>query len=83
MAPLFTTTRNSSQYAKLAEEKAGPLFYGTHCITKGVVGLAISSEEGADEIPVDAFAQFVRMSLGMPRMPGYTLLKYDFYELSF
>ncbi|CAM6042879.1 unnamed protein product [Sphagnum compactum] len=77
MAPLFTTTQNSSQYAKLAEEKAGPLFYGTHCITKGVVGLAISSEEGADEIPVDAFAQFVRMSLGMPRMPGYTLLKVD------
>jgi hypothetical protein len=44
MALLFTITRSCSQYAKLAEEKAGPLFCGTHCITKGVVGLAISFE---------------------------------------
>jgi hypothetical protein len=44
MALLFTITRSCSQYVKLAEEKAGPLFYGTHYITKGVVGLAISFE---------------------------------------
>ncbi len=42
--PLLTTTQNNSQYAKLAEEKVGPLFYATHYITKGVVGLGISSE---------------------------------------
>jgi hypothetical protein len=42
--PLLTTTQNSSQYAKLVEEKVGPLFYATHYITKGVVGLGISSK---------------------------------------
>jgi hypothetical protein len=45
MAFLFTIRWSCSQYAKLAEEKVGPLFYGTHCITKGVVGLAISFED--------------------------------------
>jgi hypothetical protein len=62
MAPLFTTTRNSSQYAKLAEEKAGPLFYGIHCITKGVVGLAISSEGIAVKIlPHQCFMVFLHI----------------------
>jgi hypothetical protein len=42
--PLLTTTQNNNQYAKLAEEKVGPLFYATHYITKGVVGMGISSE---------------------------------------
>ncbi len=42
--PLLTTTQNNNLYAKLAEEKVGPLFSATHYITKGVVGLGISSE---------------------------------------
>jgi hypothetical protein len=42
--PLLTTTKNSIQYAKLVKEKVGPFFYVTHYITKGVVGLGISSE---------------------------------------
>jgi hypothetical protein len=42
--PLLTTTQNSRQHAKLAEKKVGPLFYATHYITKGVVGLGISSK---------------------------------------
>jgi len=42
--PLLTTTQNNSQYVKLVKEKVGPLFYITHYITKGVVGLGISSE---------------------------------------
>jgi hypothetical protein len=42
--PLLTTTKNSNQYAKLAKEKVSPLFYATHYITKGVVGLGISSK---------------------------------------
>ncbi len=42
--PLLTTTQNSNQYVKLAKEKVGPLFYATHYITQGVVGLGISSE---------------------------------------
>ncbi len=42
--PLLTTTQNNNQYVKLVKEKVGPLFYTTHYITKGVVGLGISSE---------------------------------------
>ncbi len=42
--PLLTTTQNSSQYVKLVKQKVGPLFYTTHYITKGVVGLGISSK---------------------------------------
>jgi hypothetical protein len=60
--PLLTTTQNSSQYVKLVEEKVGPLFYATHYITKGVVGMGISSKGIAIKIlPHQCFMVFLHI----------------------
>ncbi len=59
---LLTTTQNNSQYAKLVEEKVGPLFYATHYITKSVVGLGISSESIAvNFLPHQCFMVFLHI----------------------
>jgi hypothetical protein len=58
----LTTTQNNNQYAKLAEEKVGPLFYATHYLTKGVVGLGISSKGIAVKIlPHQHFMVFLHI----------------------
>ncbi len=60
--PLLTTTQNNNQYAKLVEEKVGPLFYATHYITKGVVGLGISSKGIAvNFLPHQCFMVFLHV----------------------
>jgi hypothetical protein len=60
--PLLTTTQNNNQYVKLAKEKVSPLFYATHYITKGVVGLGISSKGIAvKNLPHQCFMVFLRI----------------------
>ncbi|BFI28098.1 hypothetical protein MPTK2_2g16260 [Marchantia polymorpha subsp. ruderalis] len=72
LAPLFTNEK--SQWTKVAEKTSSPLFFGSNVVTTGVVGLAISAKERGVDVPADAFAEFVRMSIAMPRIPGFVFL---------
>ncbi|KAG6547268.1 hypothetical protein Mapa_011204 [Marchantia paleacea] len=72
LAPLFTSEK--SQWTKVAEKTSSPLYFGSNVVTTGVVGLAISAKERGVEVPADAFAEFVRMSVAMPRIPGFVFL---------
>ncbi|CAM6116713.1 unnamed protein product [Calypogeia fissa] len=73
LSPLFTRKKN--QWTRDATEKGvSPLFLGDQIFTSGVVGLAISSKDKGLDFPVGAFAEFARMSVGMPRIQGFIFL---------
>ncbi|XP_024516221.1 uncharacterized protein LOC112341049 isoform X1 [Selaginella moellendorffii] len=48
-----------------------PLFAGTGHLTAGVVGLSLSSDDDQRKLPIDAFTEFLRMTLGMARISGH------------
>lgn len=55
--------------------ETSPLFYGSNVTRSGAVGLALSSDGKADRVPLAAFSEFVRMSLGFPPINGLILLE--------
>ncbi|KAL2642833.1 hypothetical protein R1flu_010420 [Riccia fluitans] len=72
LAPLYTSEK--SQWARASQKTFCPLFFGSHISTTGVVGLAISAKGKGEEVSADAFADLVRMSVAMPRLPGFVFL---------
>ncbi|KAL3696148.1 hypothetical protein R1sor_010224 [Riccia sorocarpa] len=71
LAPLYTSEK--SHWGKAAQKTLCPVFFGSQVSTTGVVGLAISAK-GRGGVSTDAFAELVRMSVAMPRIPGFVFL---------
>ncbi|KAJ7535116.1 hypothetical protein O6H91_12G018800 [Diphasiastrum complanatum] len=72
LAPIYNSGKD--QHMKISEQKSAKLFIGTKQAPLGVVGLSISSDGLGVKVPMNAFAEFIRTSLGVAWINGHTFL---------